>query len=741
MRDHAVFGLALAAVVISGACGGRDDLDGTRRAPEGLPQRAPAFALAAAPGEQVAYDLVDNRPLAAVHAGGALVVECGGSGFATYTEGTYRSSWHLDAQDGGRRVALVDGLAGELYLPIDRAEGGVSRAPDGSVRIALWARAAAEHQLVSVFLNEHKLGDVSMPTTAWQWYELRAPASAVVDGENKLRFYFKHAGEIGGVRTAAALGQIRVGGAASRGQPGAPAGVGDVELAAGRLAALTAPAGSRLSYYVLVPDDAPALVFAAARAGGGPAALRVRVATDTGAGETAWTGEAGPDWTAARVPLDAWAGRAVRIDLVADGDAHWGRPLVVARGQAAGDVDAQPVDHVIVWTVSSLRADAVGAGRTPHIDAFLAEAAQFTGLYAASSSPGPAHEALLTGRHPGGEGGAPTLGGRYRAAGYAASLVSGNGYVNDDVGLADGFGNYHNPMRRRQPFGAPVLWQLARKVLVARKDNRSFAYVATVEPHLPYTPSAESLAAEWTQPAPPRVAPARTALVADDVAAGRLRLTGDERGYVTALYRAAVRDADDAFGAMLAELTELGLADRTAVVLVGDHGEALFDRGDAFGHGSALRDEQLRTPLAIRAPGLAPARIDAPVAAVDVYATVLDLAGIGLNPEAQGRSLLPLARGVGDVAPRAVFAVLPGRERALRLGPWKLIVPRVGAHELYDLAADPREQTNAMTTNPIAARCLRSVFGLGVAYEAAWRQRRWGAPHRLTPAFAADHAM
>ena len=199
-----------------------------------------------------------------------------------------------------------------------------------------------------------------------------------------------------------------------------------------------------------------------------------------------------------------------------------------------------------------------------------------------------------------------------------------------------------------------------------------------------------------------------------------------------------MRDADAALAGMRADLAKLGLAERTAIVLVGDHGEELFERGQ-FGHGATLHQEVLATPLVIWFPdGIAPQTVESAVDGVDLYPTVLDLAGIGANPEAQGASLLPVGeQRRGSPA----FSRLPGRGRAMVMGRYKLIVPRAGAHELYDLAADPGERHNLMGSLPNVERMARNVFGLRVAYEAAWQRRRWGSAADLTAAFASDHGL
>jgi arylsulfatase A-like enzyme len=733
-------------LLVAVGCNGRDDLDGRRRPLPGLEPPGQELHLAVE-SRQVAWDLHDNRASAVVHTGGALAIECGTADFAKYAEGAYRSPWILGVDDGGVRAALVPGLGGELWLPIDGGAGGVHREADGGLFIHIQARPAVANQLVSVFLNERRLGDIAMPKPEWGWFRIRAPAAAVRDGENKLRFYFRSAGTLAGARTAAALARIRVGGPGPGPNDAAPPlRTGEITRGGQHLAALSVAGPTRISYYLQLPHAPAQLVLAVA---GAAHSLQIKLAGGSrgDAVETVWSGSGADTWQQAKVELGNWSGQVVRLDLISDGAADWGRPqITVAVPPPAATAPARaPADHVVIWVVASLRADRVGVESppTPNFSRFLQHSLRFTHLSAAAPSPGPAHAALMTGAYPSGDRIAPeakTLAERFREAGYATALVSGNGFVNDEAGFAQGADLYLNPMRRRMPFSADLLWQKARKLLSDRKDGHAFVYLATVEPHLPYHPTADSLRAEW--PAPPlAIEPATTAALAMAVAAGKRTLTGDERGYLEALYDACVRDADAAFGDMLADLDHLGVADRTAVILVGDHGEELFERG-GFGHGNHLYQEVLRVPLAIHLPGQSSGQvIDAPVEQIDVYATALDLAGVTANPESQGRSLLPLVAGATDPVPRPVFALLPGQGRSLLLGDLQIMVPLRGSHHLYDLASDPGQHTDLMGTRPLWERWLRNTFGIGVAYQSVWNQQRWGTPAATTAAFAADHGL
>jgi len=123
---------------------------------------------------------------------------------------------------------------------------------------------------------------------------------------------------------------------------------------------------------------------------------------------------------------------------------------------------------------------------------------------------------------------------------------------------------------------------------------------------------------------------------------------------------------------------------------------------------------------------------------VDVYPTVLALAGVSANPEVQGENLVPYARGATSSAPRPVFSSTRDI-RAVTIGSLELIEGK--SSEFYDRSADPSQQTNLIESSPIAARMLRNALGLHTAYRDTWSRRRWGTVVRMTEAFAADHGL
>lgn len=99
-------------------------------------------------------------------------------------------------------------------------------------------------------------------------------------------------------------------------------------------------------------------------------------------------------------------------------------------------------------------------------------------------------------------------------------------------------------------------------------------------------------------------------------------------------YNQAVSYLDEQLGLLLTALRETGLADRTVVILLGDNGYMMGERG-VGGPGSRADGKQvpyessLRVPFVMSGPGLPKALVsDLPVSSLDLPPTLLSLAGV-----------------------------------------------------------------------------------------------------------------
>jgi arylsulfatase A-like enzyme len=88
----------------------------------------------------------------------------------------------------------------------------------------------------------------------------------------------------------------------------------------------------------------------------------------------------------------------------------------------------------------------------------------------------------------------------------------------------------------------------------------------------------------------------------------------ENKNWVAATYWNAIANADWAVGEIIESLKARNLLDKTTIILLGDHGESLFDDG-FLGHGHALNDTQTKIPLIINDPTIT---VDEPIGQVDV---------------------------------------------------------------------------------------------------------------------------
>ncbi|MEM9365432.1 MAG: sulfatase [Planctomycetota bacterium] len=170
-----------------------------------------------------------------------------------------------------------------------------------------------------------------------------------------------------------------------------------------------------------------------------------------------------------------------------------------------------------------------------------------------------------------------------------------------------------------------------------------------------------------------------------------------QRVNLTRAYLASISFVDSQVRRVLDALAETEHADNTLVVLWSDHGWHL---GEKFLTGkNTLWEPSTRVPLIIAGPGITTGRCDQPAELLDIYPTLVDLAGLptpnrpkGLPVE--GISLRPqLQDPTLSRARPAITDHNPGNQ-GIRDQRYRLIRYADGSVELYDIRQDPHEWTN-----------------------------------------------
>lgn len=169
-------------------------------------------------------------------------------------------------------------------------------------------------------------------------------------------------------------------------------------------------------------------------------------------------------------------------------------------------------------------------------------------------------------------------------------------------------------------------------------------------------------------------------------------------------YLKCVRSVDDNVGRILDYLDENGLAENTIVVYTSDQGFYMGEHG--WFDKRFMYEQSLRTPLVMRYPnGLAAnSKIDALVQNIDYAPTLLDLAGVEVPSEMQGKSMKPLLSDKAAEWREAIYYQYfeyPGahsvkRHYGIRTDRYKLMhfYNDIDTWELFDLQTDPEEMNN-----------------------------------------------
>lgn len=386
--------------------------------------------------------------------------------------------------------------------------------------------------------------------------------------------------------------------------------------------------------------------------------------------------------------------------------------------------------------------------RTPHIDAIGRAGVRFTQAYCNAPECTPSRAALLTARYQQRVGGlecAIGVGnvGRYDEAVWLrqrnelglpatettlAQILKARGYDTACFGKwhlgyephflprRHGFDEFFGPLggnadyyRHVEEDGAPVLYHndkavqhqgyltgligdAARQWLRRRSSRPFFLYVPFTAPHSPY----------------------QSHRVREIPKGGWNR--GDRKTYAE-----MVEAMDEQIGAILRQLDQMRLADRTWVIFLSDNGgTGVGSNGKLRGGKSQLWEGGIRTPCLMRWPGVFAAGSETAqlTLTMDITASIAAAAGAQWGRPIDGENLLAIWQRKQPLKPRTVFWRYRRGEnlrKAVRQGDWKLVIDG-GRQELHHLGDDPYEQKDAQAEQPeLVAELKRKL--------AAWEEQ------------------
>lgn len=320
-----------------------------------------------------------------------------------------------------------------------------------------------------------------------------------------------------------------------------------------------------------------------------------------------------------------------------------------------------------------------------------------------------------------------------RAAGFQTAAFVDHPGISPDVNYDQGFDDYsflrngwHEWAGSR---GSDVLAEVSRQ-LDALAPGPFFYYVHLIYPHAPYTP-----------PAP----------FVGQFGRGFESVRKAERDGLINRYDEEIRYTDHLLGAIFDQLQRRDLSTSTYFIVLSDHGEGFWEHG-LWEHGNSLYDELLRVPLVVHPPaGIqgGPRRIDEPFSLIDLYPTILELAGGQVPERIDGVSFASMLTGgeTTTTAPgaratlhRPLFSESPHSRMphalACQARGFKLIysareptsdretllgsIRECTDTALYDLSVDPGE------TRDVCSDHRRVADWLGLQMAGHWERQRRG---------------
>jgi arylsulfatase A-like enzyme len=394
---------------------------------------------------------------------------------------------------------------------------------------------------------------------------------------------------------------------------------------------------------------------------------------------------------------------------------------------------------------------------TPNIDRMADESIVFTEVYAQASATPLSMYSMLSSRYPileedeyskTGELAAvmpaalPTLPGWASESFPSRAAFLANRWLREELGFHHGWSTFDKVFEQVPP-KAPIPANLVTDAFLGWHATEPagpwLSWLHYLEPHAPYTPPEP-----WFSMFDPEIR-GHSDGTGKTMREWRTRKPSPEfiRNTI-ALYDGNLAWVDSEFGRVVDGLKRSGEWDRTIVVVTSDHGEAFWEHG-VRGHGTHVYEEFVRIPLLIRVPGLAPKRIDGPVELVDLTPTLLDLAGVFVpQGSTAGQSLVEIMAGETDPTELAFFRNHKNGylEIGVRRGPLKYHY-YFGRHvpELFDLGADPGEQTSLVPDQPPAPPEIGTLMlGMQDLLE-QWVQAKSGTGDDFDPALTGADSL
>ena len=183
---------------------------------------------------------------------------------------------------------------------------------------------------------------------------------------------------------------------------------------------------------------------------------------------------------------------------------------------------------------------------------------------------------------------------------------------------------------------------------------------------------------------------------------------------IVSQYDGGIRYLDYCLGLLFDKLKALNVYDNTLIIVTSDHGEA-FGEHHQMEHGRTLYEEGLRVPLIIKYPAVnkQPGVVEHRVSLVDLMPTILAQLHYPVPSEIDGK---PIEEATNNILAELKLTAFETRTKnprdlkAIYQGKDKYIWSSNGAHELYDITKDPREEENLIVKLPHIAEAMQAAL-------------------------------
>jgi arylsulfatase A-like enzyme len=168
-------------------------------------------------------------------------------------------------------------------------------------------------------------------------------------------------------------------------------------------------------------------------------------------------------------------------------------------------------------------------------------------------------------------------------------------------------------------------------------------------------------------------------------------------------YLASITFADAMLGHLLDALEQSGRAENTIIVLWSDQGWHLGEK--SRWRKTTLWRETTRVPFIVVAPGVTQpgSRSATTVSLMDLYPTLVELAGMDVPDHVEGVSLVPILKNPSTPSERRAVSTNGFKNHAVSGEQYRYLRYSDGSEELYDILSDPHEWKNLAADPAMAA--------------------------------------